>query len=104
MTKKLRVTMPDGSQYDVPAALVAMNRATYYAEHDTGKTLGPEFEKVYAYEFDYTMRTDDVIMDWAANNMNWSDVSSMAKRVMPSTMSDDEFQEGWINGEKEIVE
>jgi hypothetical protein len=101
--KFLRVTMPDGSQYDVPAYLIASNRATYYAECDTGETSGPEFDKIFKIEFDYAMACHDEIVDWAANNMNWSNVSGDSERV-GGTLSPEDFQEGWLNGDKEIVD
>jgi len=97
--------MSDGSQYDVPADIIASNRAAYYAEHDTGTTSGPKYDKVFKKEYDYTISSDDEIIDWSANNMNWSDVKNLAQKVEDSgNLSAEDFQEGWINGEKEIVE
>jgi len=102
--KFLRVTMPDGSQYDVPADIIASNRAAYYAERDTKTTCGAKYDKAFKEEYDYTLDNDDEIMDWSANNMNWSDVKSLAKKVEDSgKLSAEDFQEGWVNGEKEIV-
>lgn len=67
--------MPDGSKWDVPAVLIAENRASYYAKHDTGEESGVEYDRKYAEELDYTLRKGDELMDWAANSMNWSDAS-----------------------------
>jgi len=100
--KSLRVTMPDGNKYDVPVDLIALHRAEYYAKHDTGKSSGPEFDKAIKQEFDYAMKNADEIMDWAPNNMNWSDVSEHAKKVA-KPLSPEDFQEGWLNGDKEII-
>lgn len=86
--KYLRVTMPDGSRWDVPAETIARNKANHYADE-------PD-------EFENTMKDEDDLMDWAANNMNWSDVAGCAIKVLASAPVD--FQEGWMNGEKEIVE
>lgn len=91
--KYLRVTMPDGSRWDVPAGLIAANRAAYYADQ------GDNYEE----EYDYTMSDDYQLTDWAANNMNWSDVQHVAVEVAREGDAVD-YQEGWVNGEKEIVE
>ena len=100
LKKYLRVTMPDGSKWDVPAKLIAEKRARYHAKSDTGKESGPEFEKVFAKEVKYALEDEYEIVDWASNNMNWSDVEYVAVNV--SVMEVD-FQEGWCNGEKEVV-
>jgi hypothetical protein len=91
MNKYLRVTMPDGTQWDVPAGLIALDRANYYA------TTMNERDDEYAYALD----NPDELLDWAANNMNWADVASEAREVGREST---DYQEGWINGEKEIVE
>jgi hypothetical protein len=91
MKKYLRITMPDGSKWDVPAEKVAHNRATHY--QDDG----------YQEEFDYTMSSDFELKDWAADNMNWDEVEQFAK-LAPITQEVVDFQEGWVNGAKEIVE
>lgn len=83
--------MPDGSKWDVPAEIVAKDRATYYKEDG------------YQEEFDYTMSSDFELQDWAAGNMNWDDVSEFAVKADVEQPPVD-FQEGWVNGEKEVVE
>lgn len=42
------------------------------------------------------------VEDWAANNMNWSDVESQAKKLQDAPAPD--FQDGWMNGAKAVVE
>jgi len=100
MTEKyLWVTMGDGSKWDIPAQPIVEKRARYYAKSDTGKESGLEFDKVFKQLIEDTDDYD--IEDWASNNMNWSDVKDVAVKV--STMEVD-FQEGWVNGEKEVIE
>jgi hypothetical protein len=99
--KYLRVTMPDSSRWDVPASLIAESRARYYAKHDSMEESGPEYDKVYREEYEYTINSDSELKDWAANNMNWSDVSANAARTKGPDMPD--YQEGWVNGKKEVV-
>lgn len=91
--KFLRITMTDGSKWDVPALLIAEDRAKYYAKVDPDTT--------YKEEFEFTMSDDFQLIDWAANNMDWDDVEKFAVKVADPPKPD--FQESWINGEKEIV-
>jgi hypothetical protein len=98
--KYLRVTMSDGSRWDVPVEVIARSRATYYASEfggDAEKSLKedtlPLFEED-SYE----------IEDWAASNMNWSDVAEVARRAPDVPKPEVDYQEGWLNGDKEIVE
>ena len=99
--KFLRVTMPDGSKWDVPVKKIAENRARYYMKDPE---LGT-FEKSYNEDTIPLFESDDYeIEDWASNNMNWKDVVAFARKVESHRMADSDFQEGWINGDKEIVE
>jgi hypothetical protein len=63
----------DGYVWEVPAEVIAKNRATYYAERDKDTT--------YDEEFKFTMGDDYELKDWFYNNMDWSDVASEAKLV-----------------------
>lgn len=102
MKKYLRVTMPDLSTWDVPAQIIAENRARYYAKRASGEESGAEYEKVHEAELACGLHDDDEILDWAANNMNWSDVEAYAVRLeLPAVKVD--YQEGWVNGERQIV-
>lgn len=93
--KYLRVEMPDGSKWDVPAGVIAHDRALSFAG-------GVNTSDVFRNEYDYTLKNDYELKDWASNNMNWSDVWNCAEMVQaPQEVN---FQEGWMNGDKEIVE
>lgn len=96
--KYLRVTMPDGSKWDVPAHIIAENRAKYYADDKNDPN-----DPVYREELAYTLENDDEIEDWSSNNMNWEDVQAHAVRADVEAETPD-YQEGWVNGEKEVVE
>jgi hypothetical protein len=90
--KTLRVTMPDGSRWDVPAEIIAINRAKSYEEDEPGS-----YEDIYA----ETIESAYEVRDWAAGNMNWDDVKSQAVKFADAeTMN---FQDGWVNGEQECV-
>ena len=95
--KQYRVTMSDGSVWELPVLQIAANRATYYADKD-GVSFSESFDDdtVPLFEGD-----DFEIIDWATNNMNWSDIELYATRVeLPPTP---DYEEGWVNGEHQIV-
>lgn len=96
----LRVTMPDGSRYDVPVMIIAENRAKFYAdisEIPVEEALG-ETENLFK-EDNYE------IEEWASSNMNWDEVEDHATLVIEELEKPKiDFQDGWVNGNKEIVE
>lgn len=98
--KYLRVTMPDDSKWDVPADLIATNRAQYYAKLD-GEGNPTEEKKIFEDELKYALTDDDELIDWAVGNMDWKDVAHYAIEVQKATP---DFQEGWVSGEIEVVE
>lgn len=102
--KYLRVTMFDGSKWDVPAKFIAENRANYYVKEDASKrpmTL-EQFAKAVAEEVEHCLSDDYEIKDWAENNMNWEDVKDVAvKAVTPPPIT---HGNAWVNGYKEVVE
>ena len=100
--KMLQIDMPDGSVWQVPAVLVAEHRAAYYAEKDTGSTEGKAYERSLAEELEIALGDADELIDWGANNMDWTDVSDKATMVSGPPAVD--FQEGWCNGEKHVVD
>lgn len=85
------VKMEDGSIWQVPAQIIADSRDEYYKneKEDTIKYI----KNGELVEYD--------LIDWAQNNMSWIHVSEYAEKVESSKCID--FQEGWINGENEIV-
>lgn len=93
--KMIEVTMPDLSIWHVPAKVVAANRAAYYADK------GDDYDG----EFDFAMGDEYTLLDWAAGNMNWPDVEGQARKVRDRAPLDaGDFQEGWVNGDKRLVE
>ncbi len=95
MRKKIRVTMPDGSLWDVPADAVARNYAEYYSDEKSGDAFDAEYKDA--------MSSSEMLLDWAANNMNWSDVEGVAKLYRKPDQEVD-YQEGWVNGDKTVIE
>lgn len=70
--KVLRVEQ-NGWVWEVPAKLIAENRAKYYAEKDRDTT--------YEEEYEYTINSNEELYDWYMNNMDWDDVSDEAELV-----------------------
>lgn len=93
--KHLIVDMPDGLTYAIPAELIARNRAEYYAHKEYGGDVAESLrdDTIPLFEDDaYNIR------DWAANNLNWSDVKTKAI-VLKKKIDEDLFEEAWVNGE-----
>lgn len=72
MVKVLRID-DSGFVWDVPAAKIAHNRASYYEEYDKDTTFDEEFA--------FTMADDYEIHDWFFNNMDWEDVAESATLI-----------------------
>ena len=87
------VTMPDGSRWEVPVELIAKNRAAEYLDE-------------FGYDLELSLNTDTIplfqqcpeqVMEWAQNNMNWSEVMNVARRISDPIAPD--YKDGWVNGE-----
>ncbi len=93
---KLRVTMRDGSMW-VIVKIIAENRAKYYAyEFDDDPQRSLDEDTLPLFESD-----DYEIEVWATNSMNWDDVRDQAVKVEDPRNVD--YQEGWVNGETQII-
>ena len=89
--------MEDGSTWRVPVSIIALNRAAFYAPEfggDTSLSLEEDTGPLFVGD-------DYEIKDWAANNMNWSDVALLATEICDPPPTD--FLEGWLNGEHVII-
>ncbi len=93
----LRVEMPDNTKWDVSVMIIAKNRAEWYK-----KEFDNDLERSLAEDTLPLFEDDYEIEDWATNNMDWDDVERFAKKVI-SIESEVDYQDGWINGEKEII-
>lgn len=92
--KVIELVTTHGSLWRIPALVVCTNRATYY------KNRSDDYD-VYRAEFEYCMDDDDEIIDWARNNMDWSDVRDVARLI--ETAEEDMSRE-WGAGDMEIIE
>lgn len=98
--KKLRVTFSNGECYDIPLDVIAKNRAEYYVKLDTlgGDDCLQEYEK----EFKIGIEHSQFSVDWAFNNMDWSDLEKHAVLVENDNLINKE--EEWINVDWEVIE
>lgn len=99
LDKKYVVTMPDGSRWAVPVRDIALDCAGYWAKHhggDTEKALREEVIPLFE-------NNHDEIANWARNDMDWTDVEHLAVRIDDPDITET-YQEGWVNGEWEIVD
>jgi hypothetical protein len=101
MAKVIRVTMPDGARYDVSVGVVAAHIAAEFAA-EKGPKGTPEYDSEFELIEAETLQNNDMLLDWAANNMNWSDVEDVA--VLVESAPEIDYQEGWVNGEKEVLD
>ncbi len=105
MTRYLKAEMPDGF-YHIPANFIAASRAEYLKQRAIDRLEAEndkEAESLYNEEFYYTLNDDGELLDWAANNMNWSDVKDIAIRVaVPAHKAD--WEDAWCNGEHKVVD
>lgn len=96
--KLLTFKLPDGAMWGVPVDVIARDRANEYAHEfdgDVERSLTEDTLPLFE-------STPYEIEDWAANNMNWNDVSDQAFRVSPAPSPD--MQEAWMNGAKGLME
>ena len=97
--KFLKVSMPDGSKWKVPVRIIIENRAIY-----ASKKLNTPLEIAIQYTISLFEDDEYEIEDWASNNMDWEDVEKYAERIKDKGLSQEDLQEGWVNGAKEIIE
>lgn len=94
------IKFKNGENYEIPALVIAENRAKYYAEVD-----GYDLESQEYYdEIDFTLSDQYEIMDWMHNNMDWVDLEDYAVLVEVEKEEIDRDKE-WCKGniQTEIV-
>jgi hypothetical protein len=98
----LEITMPNGSQWNVPVEAIARNHAEYYATHESS---GDVEKCLREHSLPLLMADKHELRDWASGNMNWADVASVAfLAAAPTRPAVVDFQEGWVNGEYRVLD
>jgi hypothetical protein len=104
MAKVIRVEMPDGSVWHVPFVEAAKHRAYHYARkaRDEGRVAaGNLFDFELAVRLEMREQDDGLVLDWARNNMDWSQLSALATRIRPPSAPD--YAAWWPNAKSEVV-
>ena len=114
----IKITMPDGSIWGVPAKVVAEDRANFYRDEDGEDLLRAAVQhtrrlkdeatqqRKFKEERDYVLSAegDFALLHWAESNMDWADVEAHAFKLQDrAAMTTDDFQEGWVYGAKEVA-
>lgn len=100
MKKFLRVTMTDGSVWDIPIMLIIHHRANYYAERESEEDPQAYYQ-VYDQEIDCCADIHGELIEWARTQMTWEDVEEFAERVDGLEVN---FNDGWLYGPMSIVD
>lgn len=90
--KYLQVTFSDGASYAIPADVIAKSRAEYYAKLDADRGDGT-YPDNYIREYDYSMKDDYELKDWAWQNMDWKDLKPYARKL--KTSSNANYHKEW---------
>ena len=99
MKNYMSVEFSDGSIFRIPIGIIALARADYFAKKE-GEDDPVKYSTIYEEEYQYTLSSDAELLDWAANNMNWSDVEEYAIQV---DQKDIDFEKEWPNTVKAVV-
>ncbi len=87
----LKITLQNEDVWHVPARVIAEARADYYATEVDGHAKGsPEYVKEVEYALSKAGSYD--LEDYFRNNMDWTDVERVAKRVrlgQPKSMNEE---------------
>ena len=95
--KYLRVTFNGGETYDVPLMVVARDRADWEADDHGGSA-----ERALAeYVVPLFLANPGEAIEWAACDMNWSDLAPHAVRVAPAVP---DYEDEWPDSLKRIVD
>lgn len=99
--KLYQITMNDGSKWNVPVEVIARSHAAYYAPIDYAGDIEKCFRE---YSLPLLLADPSEVKDWATGNMDWVDVAATATRASGPTNVDENFQDGWVNGESRVIE
>lgn len=97
----IEVQFSDHSVWRIPAHSIADSRARYFATIDSERGDGP-YEEVYNSEYTYTINDKYELLDWAANNLNWSDIGHFARRL--DTVYTMDYEREWTNARREVID
>lgn len=99
MKEYIAVAMRDGSVWGVPVIEVANSRADHYkSEYGDDLQRSLDEDTLPMFESD-----NYEILDWARNNMNWSDFMGVKKIRDAAPLTKEDFTQAWNDGEAELI-
>jgi hypothetical protein len=96
-TKYLTLTLSNGEMWGIPLEVIARDRAKNYADefdNDVERSLAEDTLPLFE-------ESEWEAVDWAANNMNWSDVAEYAFKISEAEPLD--FNAEWNTASKEVM-
>jgi hypothetical protein len=81
MSKFLRIEHEDGTTWEVPAKVVAHDRAEHYADKETTSTGGETYDTTIEEEMCFALDDEYALVDWAGNNMRWEELEPHATKI-----------------------
>lgn len=90
----LIIDMPDGN-WAIPLQIIAENRAKHYMQ--VNKT---SFDDAYQESLALFAEDNYEPIEWASDNMDWSDVASNAIKLNNKTVN---YQDEWLSCKKRLV-
>ncbi len=91
------IKFSNGERYSIAVRFIAEHRARYYCKVDDCS-----FEESLKETQELFKEDSYEIKDWAKNNMNWSDVVSVAEKLKTVFKLLD-FEAEWIESDVEII-
>lgn len=87
----IHVKMPDNTWWEIPVTIIAMNRARNYIHEFAGNIVRSlEEDTIPLFNED-----SYEIVDWAMNNMRWSELAPFAKLIRRDEI---DYDEAWPSG------
>lgn len=102
MNKYLRVEMPDGVMYDIPAEIIAEHRAHFFESSSAEKltyhasSIQPRLHRA---EKEFALENDEVLIEWASERMEWKDLVNFAKKVE----QEKNYDKDWKAAPKKVI-
>jgi len=94
--KYIKVLFSNGHKFQIPAGVIAGDRAKYYADRDVGREDMKAWDNKYIEEEMSIMNDEYELLDWLWNNMNWEDVEKRAERVIEEEDAEYSYKDHWM--------
>lgn len=99
--KVIEIQFGDGSEWQLPAHIVAHKYAAYHSERDFRDGDVDDQEKAYAEEYEFMLTDESYMLDWFSNHMNWNEFADQLVQVSPPKP---DYESSWVNADKRLIE